>query len=351
MRTLHNEPLAPYTSLRVGGKAETLIIAENYEEAFQILKDTSDQLWLLGYGCNCLISDDGLPGTTLMLRGGAISVHENSVIADAGTWWDDVVLTAIEHGLWGLELLSGIPSSTGGAVFGNIAAYGAQVSDTLSWIDVYDRDSRQIQRMTASDIGFSYRSSSLQQQPRYVIMRVCFTLQDKPVQELRYESALQIASELHADLTTLQDRRIAILETRKRAGSLYDPNDQNPERTAGSFFKNPLVSRDQARDLAQYDETGKTLERLLEQNKIHGGSTERASAAHVLLAAGFQRGQQWHNVQLHPSHVLKIATLPGARANDVYTVVRTIQTTVQQKLAIELEPEVRFMGSFEPTEQ
>lgn len=346
MKTLLNEPLAPYTSLRVGGPAEKLIIAESREEMLDVLGTTEARPWLLGFGCNVLISDEGLPGATLMWRNGEIRVDGTSVIADAGTWWDDVVKTSIEHGLWGLELTSGIPSSTGGAVFGNIAAYGGQVSDTLKWVEVYNHATGQVERHDSSNFAFTYRESSLQAKPELVIIRAGFELKQSPLHELRYESALAIARERDLDPNTLVGRRDIVIETRRRAGSLYDPLDQTPERTAGSFFKNPLVSLEQAKELARFDESGKTLERILQQSLIHGGTTERASAAHVLLAAGFERGQRWDNVILHPSHILKIATLPGASAQEVYAVVQEIQDTVRQKLGIELVPEVRFLGDF-----
>lgn len=344
MKTLLNESLAPYTSLRVGGPAEKLIIVETRDEMIAALQASEQQPWLLGFGCNVLISDSGLPGTTILWRGGDISVDENWVVADAGVWWDDVVQAGIEHGLWGLELLSEIPSSTGGTVFGNIAAYGGQASDTLAWVELYDINTKEVSRHTATDFQFSYRQSSLQQEPHRVILRVGFELKNTPVHELRYESALAIAREKNLDINKLEDRRVTIVETRRRAGSLYDPNDEAPERTAGSFFKNPMVSLEQAKELAKFDETGKTLERILEQSRIHGGSTHRASAAHVLLAAGFHRGQRWNNVMLHPSHVLKVATLSGAKAQEVYDIVKEIQQTVKEKLGVELEPEVRYLG-------
>lgn len=346
MKTLSNESLAPYTSLRVGGSAEKLAIVETRDEMIEALKGCNDRPWLLGFGCNVLISDEGLPGTTILWRGGDISVDENQVVADAGVWWDDIVQAAIEHKLWGLELLSEIPSSTGGAVFGNIAAYGGQVSDTLTWIELYDMNTGEVSRYNATDFQFSYRQSSLQQEPHLIILRAGFELKNTPVHELRYESALTIAREGNLDIDTLEDRRAIIVETRRRAGSLYDPNDEVPERTAGSFFKNPMVGFEQAKELARFDESGKTLERILQQSLIHGGATERASAAHVLLAAGFERGQRWNNVMLHPSHVLKVATLPGASAQEVYDVVQEIKNTVQRQLGIDLVPEVRFLGDF-----
>lgn len=345
MKTLLDESLAPYTSLRVGGKAEKLVLVENRSEILDALHE-SERPWVLGFGCNVLVSDKGLPGTTLMWRGGEIIVEGSKVTADAGTWWDDVVKASIDHGLWGLELTSGIPSSTGGAIFGNIAAYGGQVSDTLQWVEVYDTRTGDVTRRTVSEFSFSYRASSLQQHDELIILRAGFELSSSPIHELRYESALGIAREKNLDPTNLEGRREIILETRRQAGSLYSPSDPSPERTAGSFFKNPLVSLEQAKELAKFDESGKTLERILLQSQIHGGTTERASAAHVLLAAGFERGQRWNNVILHPSHVLKIATLPGATAQDVYEVVEEIKETVRQRLNIELIPEVRFLGDF-----
>lgn len=345
--TQHGIQLKDYTSLKVGGAAETLYTPESYDEVLHLLNDHSNDIqWVLGYGSNVLISDSGLPGGTLMWHGGSIDIDGDTATVDAGVWWDDFVETTIEHGLWGVELMSGIPSSVGGAVFGNIAAYGQQVSDTLEWIEVYDRHTRKITKLTNSEITFGYRSSSLQQQRNLMIMRACFHLSQSPIQQLKYDSALIIAEEKNYDISTLAGRRLTIIETRRRAGSIYHPNDPNAERTAGSFFKNPLVSKELATELASYDETGKTIERIQNQSKIHGGSDQRVSAAYVLFAAGYQRGQTWDKVRLHPRHVLKVETLPGATAQEVFDVSTEIVHAVKHKLDIDLEPEVKFLGNF-----
>lgn len=348
MQTLAQEPLAPYTSLKCGGLAETLHLPLHREEVIELLAQTdpNDHVWLLGFGSNCLISDEGLPGTTILWCGGDIVQDGDTVIVDAGVWWDSLVKYAITNKLWGLELMSEIPSSVGGAVFGNIAAYGQQVSDTLLWIEVFDRNTGSTRILEKAAIDFAYRESSLQAQPHLIILQAAFKLSPEPLHDLKYESALAIAKELGADIKTLTGRRDAIVETRRRAGSIYHPDDSTAERTAGSFFKNPMVDLEKAKQLAAFDESGKTLERILAQNQIHGGSSHRASAAHVLLAAGFQRGQSWGTVRLHPKHVLKIETLPGATASEVYEVVREIVDTVQERLDITLTPEVRFLGKF-----
>ena len=98
--------------------------------------------------------------------------------------------------------------------------------------------------------------------------------------------------------------------------------------------------------LASFDESGKTLQRINQQNELHGGDPRRASAAHVLLAAGFRRGQTWENVRLHPDHVLKVETLDGASAQNVADVANEIMTTVKNNLDITIVPEVQFLGKF-----
>lgn len=344
MKTLQNESLAPYTSLHVGGPAEELVIVETREELIAALKGMQARPWLFGFGCNVLISDKGLPGKTLVWRTGKISIDDTQIIADAGAWWDDVVLAAVNGGLWGLEFMSEIPSSVGGAVFGNIAAYGQQVSDTLDWIEVFNFSSGDTELHGKNDFDFTYRWSSLQNSPDKIILRAAFQLAEEPLHELRYDSALAIKDELGLTTDTPEHCRSIIIETRNRAGSLYHPDDETAEHTAGSFFKNPMVSTELARKLAAYDETGKTLERIENQSRIHGGDSHRASAAHVLLAAGFERGQTWSHVRLHPKHVLKIETLEGATATEVHEVVQEIVSTVKEKLGIDLEPEVKFLG-------
>lgn len=347
MQTLTNTSLAPYTSLRVGGNAERLVLCESYEEALKALTSQQAPVTLFGFGSNSLISDNGIPGTTIIWRGGEIQRDGNSLIVDAGVWWDDFVQYAIVQNLWGVELTSEIPSSVGGAIFGNIAAYGQQVSDTLEWIELYNPETNAVEKKHKDDVHFAYRESSLQTGAQVFILRASFALSNTPLHELKYESALTTAHELGSDVTTLAGRREAIIETRRRAGSLYHPHDPEAERTAGSFFKNPLVSEHQAIELARFDESGKTLARIQEQSKIHGGSSQRASAAHVLLAAGFHRGQTWNRVRLHEKHVLKIETLPGATATEVRAVAQEIITTVKAKFDITITPEVRFIGTFD----
>lgn len=345
-----NVSLAAFTSFGCGGLAEQFIECASPADLQAALSGRTEQstpLWILGYGTNVLVSDHGLPGLTIISRGGKLNIEGTTLIADAGLWWDELVNASLAQKLWGLELMSGIPSSVGGAVVGNIAAYGQQVSDRLLWIEVFNAKSGLVEKITSSDINFAYRQSSLQTRPELVVLRAAFGLDTKPTTELIYSSALKVAEELQLNADTLSNRQQIILEARRRAGSLYDLSGPSKSQTAGSFFKNPRVDLNLVKQIASFDESGKTLLMLLEQNKIHGGQSERVSAAHVLLAAGFKRGQTWGKVRLHPDHILKIENIGGARAQEVYTVAQTIMATVKAKLGIALEPEVKFLGRFE----
>lgn len=347
MLVQQNIPLARYSSFHCGGNADHFARYNNSSELEGLIAETKlSPITILGYGTNVLISDGGLDGLTIIARGGELKLEGDTIVADAGVWWDDLVELAIKNNLWGIELMSGIPSSVGGAVMGNIAAYGQQTSDTLIWVDVIDSQTKALRRIDAKDCTYSYRYNSLQKQPNLVVLRAGFKLRENPAKRLEYGSALRVADELGLNPEALTDRRDIIMEARKRAGSLYNPDKASNTYTAGSFFKNPVVPAEVAKQVIQYDETGKPAELLLKQNKVHGGSDYRVSAAHVLLAAGFERGQSWGHVRLHPDHILKVENTGKASAQEIYNVGQILVNTVQEKLGVTLEPEVRFLGSF-----
>lgn len=350
MHVKHNAPLSEYTSLRVGGKADKLIVLEPEEHLENVLTElgNTSAVWVLGYGTNCLISNEGLRGTVVINQAGGIErTSDDTIRVDSGVSWDSLVVAAIEAGLWGMEFTSGIPGGVGAAVAGDIAAYGQKVADTFVEARVQDTTSGEITTWKPQDLRFGYRTSSLQEQQNRdkIVLSATFKLSKEPTGELEYASALKVAEELSLMPDTLTNRRKIILETRARAGSILYDTTIGPW-TAGSFFKNPLVNEDQVQAIIKHDESGISREQLLRQNQIHGGDHVRVSAAHVLLAAGFERGQSWGKVRLHPDHILKIENTGGATAQQIYDVVQEIITTVREKLSINLEPEVKIIGNF-----
>jgi UDP-N-acetylmuramate dehydrogenase len=347
MQAEHSYSLAPHTSFKVGGEASKAIIISEIIQFQKAVELYGEPDWILGYGSNSMISDKGLDGITFLIKGGDISIKDTTIIADAGVWWDDLVRFAIDHTLWGLECTSQIPGSVGAAVVGNIAAYGQAVSDTLLWAEIYDKSSGEIRKWQASELGFVYRASqTLQQNRNLIVLRAGFQLHTTNQKPLEYESALVHAREKDYDITTLDGVRQAIIAARTVAGSLWNYQDEHASKTAGSFFRNPLVDKGLAEKIMSFDETGTSLELLKKMNSVHSGESSRVSAAHVLLAAGFKRGQSWGNVRLHPQHVLKIENANNATAQEIYDVAQEIIQTVKNKLGVTIEPEVRFLGEF-----
>jgi len=346
MKMIKNELLANYTSFGVGGPADSLIFVESSEELISALENTSSEpITLIGYGSNCLISDRGIRGTVICTRGGAIDIADTMITVDAGVWWDDVVQAAIDNELWGIELMGEIPGSVGASAFINITAYGQAFGSVVSWIDVWDMNARELRRIPADELEWGYKESYFQQNPQLIIVRVQLSLSRTPTSDVRYQKALDVAAELDLDMHTLTGRRAVIHEARNRAGSLWHFND-NAIHTVGSFFRNPIVDLETAEHIIGFDETGKTKTEIRKMNQVHGGDTKRISAAHVMLASGFSRGQQWGKVKLNNQNLLKIEALPGATAQEIYDVATHIQQTAQQKLGVRLEPEASILGDF-----
>ncbi len=351
MQIKHDASLAAYTSFGTGGPAETFIRIQKRDEITEALLNSTQPIWFLGAGANVLISDKGLPGTTLHFENSELEVSKENgltiIVADAGVIWDELVKKSLTEKKWGLERTSGIPGTVGAAVVGNIAAYGQAVSDSLLWVDVMNTktNSLGVQRIPAEELGFSYRFSDFQtdRYKDFIIVSAAFVLSDAP-ENLEYASALKVSDEVHLVPNDLEQRRKIIMESRRRAGSLLENNKS--AKTAGSFFRNPNVTPEQAEKIMQFEEKSVNTKDIKSQNKIHGGSSSRVSAAHVLLAAGFKRGQTWGPVRLHPEHVLKIENTGGATSQQIYEVVQEIITTVKEKLGITLVPEVRILGEF-----
>lgn len=350
MQKVSHARLSNYTSFGTGGPAELLITLEKTTELARARLSSYAPFWFLGAGANVLISDEGLPGTTFRIQTSNLHFAEEEgfsiIIADAGVNWDTLVKKSIEHNKWGLERMSGIPGTVGAAVIGNIAAYGQAVSDSLLWVEVVDISQPQpvVKRLPAQVLGLTYRSSDFQKKKfkNYLIINAAFVLVDEPL-PLEYDSALKIAHKLKLNPDKLSERRKIIMEARRVAGSLLD---KSSHKTAGSFFRNPKVTAKQAEELIKFEEHHISSSKILQQNKLHGGSASRVSAAHVLLAAGFHRGQTWGPVRLHPEHILKIENTGGATSQAIYDVSQEIIQTVKKKLDITLTPEVRMLGKF-----
>jgi len=162
-RLTADAPLGPQTWFATGGPAEVLFRPADVDDlaTFLAALPTDVPVTVLGVGSNLLIRDGGIRGVVIRLLRGftAITVEANEVVAGAGAPDLNVALTAREHALAGLEFLSGIPGTIGGAVAMNAGAYGGELAEILISAEAVDRAGRR-HRATAADLGFSYRHSS-----------------------------------------------------------------------------------------------------------------------------------------------------------------------------------------------
>ena len=250
-------PLAPYTTLGLGGPAA--ILAEPADEAGLIAAvraadDRDEPVFVLGGGSNVVIADAGFPGTVIRVATRGMSLRAardvTAVTVAAGENWDDVVARCVAEGLAGLECLSGIPGLAGATPIQNVGAYGQEVADTITSVRAYDREDRRIAELPAAACGFGYRTSCFKRTPfaagsatgRFVVLAVTFRLTPGPQSgRIRYP---ELATELGVaagERVPLGEARSAVLKLRARKGMVLDAGDPDT-RSAGSFFTNPVLT-------------------------------------------------------------------------------------------------------------
>ena len=246
-----NVPLAPLTTLAVGGPAryfaEAVAEAE-VVEAVEFARSRGLPLFVLGGGSNLVIADAGFAGLVLRLgitgmSHSAASQGQVTFVAGAGYDWDTLVKESVQAGCAGLECLSGIPGTVGGTPVQNVGAYGQEVSQTVQEVLVFDLESREIKTLSNPECGFAYRSSAFNtaQRGRYVILRVSFALREGGNASVGYADLEQVFAGRSKE-PTLSEVREAVRNIRRRKAMLIVPGDED-SHSVGSFFKNPIVPR------------------------------------------------------------------------------------------------------------
>jgi UDP-N-acetylmuramate dehydrogenase len=348
-------PLAPFTSLGVGGEARYLATVTTEAQAMEALHFASSRslpLFVLGGGSNIVVSDSGFPGLVLRvgLRGiqGAGAAESGEVTAAAGENWDDFVGWCVDHGLAGVECMSGIPGTVGATPVQNVGAYGQETADTAVCVRALDRCTGKIIGIQAPDCRFGYRTSifNTTQQDRYLILHVRYALRVKGRPSLRHGDLEQhFASS--GGRPTLRQVREAVLAIRQRKGMVLIPEDPD-SRSVGSFFKNPVVSREvrqQAEDRARRSGI------LSAREAIPAFETREAAwkipAAFLIERAGFRKGSGNERVGISSKHALALVNRGGASARDILAFMGAIQARVELIFGIEIAPEAILVG-FDP---
>jgi UDP-N-acetylmuramate dehydrogenase len=347
---LENIPLAPLTTLKIGGPArffaEATSIAE-VQEAAAFARSRDLTLFILGGGSNLVIADAGWPGLALKVALQGIdqrSSHDEGgrVLFDAGAGesWDKLVSHAVMARCAGIECLSGIPGSVGGTPVQNVGAYGQEVSETIASVQVLDLRDNQVRELCPEACGFSYRSSifNTTESGRFIVLRVTYALVPGGNPRITYAD-LRRHFEGRETPPNLAETREAVRHIRARKGMLIVPGDPDCQ-SAGSFFKNPVLSEEQHEDL-----TRRAAARGLTVPSYPALETrKKVSAAWLVERSGFARGFGFGRVGISTRHALAIVNRGGATAAEVLALKEQIQHRVEEIWGVHLEPEPVMVG-------
>jgi UDP-N-acetylmuramate dehydrogenase len=346
MQIQQQVPLAPLTTFKVGGPARYFVSARSEADVRAAVAEARTRGWplfVLGGGSNLVISDAGWPGLVLKIAlSGIVERREGDRVlfeAAAGEDWDGFVAHTVVRNCAGIECLSGIPGTVGGTPVQNVGAYGQEVSDTITSVRVLEIATGETRELENADSGFAYRTSifNSKERERYIVLRVTFALTPGGVPCLQYADVKNyFAGRKHPP--TLAETREAVRAIRLGKAMLIVPGDDDC-RSAGSFFKNPVLTLDQFQQLQA--RTGPVPNFPVKDGIV------KIAAAWLLERAGFSKGMVRGPVGISRKHALAIVNRGGASATDIVSLKNEIQKRVFEEFGIHLQPEPVFVG-FEP---
>ena len=332
--------LSDYTSLRVGGPAKKFVDVSSEAEIIAAIEAAGDSpILIMGGGTNILVSDSGFAGTVIHISNNSLKSEVDAcsgatLTIGAGENWDEFVAMTIERGFAGLESLSGIPGTIGASPIQNIGAYGHEVAEYITRVRTYDRIAKGLKTFTNSECEFSYRNSHFKAHPgRYVVLDVQFQLRigemTAPIMYAELAAKLGIAV---GDKASVVATRTAVLELRGMKGMLLSKTDHD-SWSAGSFFTNPIVSKEIADALPADAPRWPT-----EDGKV------KTSAAWLIEHSGIHKGDEIGGARISTKHVLALSNSGSATASDIAALAKRARDHVQEKFGITLVAEVNLIG-------
>lgn len=340
LKIKYDKPLAALTTFHLRANAEAWVEVaslEDIRDALSVARGRGWQTTILGGGSN-VVPMPLVPGLVIhpVFRG----IHEAQsesgslvVVVGAAEALDDLVRYTVGKGLGGLENLAAIPGSVGGAVVQNAGAYGVEMAERIAWVRVYDPDIDDFRTLTPTECDFGYRTSIFKSKAgsRLIITEAAFVLPQvwQPV------TAYKGLSSLFADRdpASVTPAEVETAVRNLRAQKLPDPSQTG---SAGSFFKNPVVTKLKARELI-------TLHPNLVSYPLAGGRAKLA-AGWLIEAAGL-KGLSSGDAAVWPAHALILINRGRATGEDVLKLGREIAERVERRFGVVLEPEPIFLGA------
>jgi UDP-N-acetylmuramate dehydrogenase len=348
-----NAPLAPYSTLRVGGAARFLVKAKTEAEiiaGLQFARKQGCPAFILGGGSNIVVSGSGFPGLVLKIELSGIERLDRNgaeISVAAGEDWDGFVQYCTDRDLAGIECLSGIPGTVGGAPIQNVGAYGEEVSAAILKVRVLNRDTYAVSDLRNDQCGFAYRSSIFNtiDKERYVVLRVDFVLRPDGAPEIRYQDLQRHFTESR-QIPSIKEVREAVLQIRDAKGMIL--REEAPDsKSAGSFFKNPILAIEEATMLEERARERGLLSASEQIPRFPDASgQQKVPAAWLIERAGFHRGYVHGRAGISGRHTLALINRGGADTEEIIDLMRLIQGRVRTLFGIELQPEPVFIGFY-----
>jgi UDP-N-acetylmuramate dehydrogenase len=337
-----NIPLGPLTTLGVGGPARFLARIATREDLLAAVDFAHDEdlpIFVLGCGSNVLASDRGFPGVVLKMEIAEPPAFEDGPDAvtcrvAAGVDWDAFVLAVCARGLSGVECLAGVPGLVGGTPVQNVGAYGQEVAETIVAVRALDVEAMSFVSLSAAECGFGYRKSifNTTDRGRYIVTRVTFRFAKSRAVELKYA---ELQRRFDGRAPSPMDVYHAVRNIRHGKGMLLVAGDPDC-RSAGSFFKNPVVSE------AAFSALSKDFAEVPHWDA--GRGKVKLAAAWLVEQAGFHKGFAMGDAAISSKHTLALVNRCHATAAEIAALRDAIRQAVEERFAIMLEQEPVPLG-------
>jgi UDP-N-acetylmuramate dehydrogenase len=343
--------LADCTTLRLGGPARGFVRAESEEELIEAVwaaDGGGEPVLILGGGSNLVVADEGFAGTVIQVATQGIDRDpaDGLVTVAAGEDWDTVVAWTIDAGLAGLECLSGIPGRAGATPIQNVGAYGQEVAEVITQVQVYDRLTGQITIFPNDRCEFGYRTSVFKRDDarRHVVLSVTFRLAEQPLSmPVRYAELAGALGVQVGDQVASTRARSAVLKLRRGKGMVIDAADPDT-RSVGSFFVNPVLDRGA---LAAVEAAARA--RCGEGTRVPwfdaGEGLAKVPAAWLIERAGFGKGYSLGDgARISSKHTLALVNSGSATTAGLMALAREIRDGVRETFGVSLAPEPVLVG-------
>ncbi|MFJ3185916.1 UDP-N-acetylmuramate dehydrogenase [Streptomyces halstedii] len=348
MQELHDAPLAPLTTFRLGGPAARLLTATTDDEVIAAVREadrSGTPLLVIGGGSNLVIGDKGFDGTALRIATKGFALSGTTLELAAGEVWTDAVARTVEAGLAGIECLAGIPGSAGATPIQNVGAYGQEVSSVVTEVVAYDRHTGESVTLPSEACAFAYRHSRFKAEPdRYVVLRVRFALEDAGglSAPLRYPETARAMGVGQGDRVPLGEARATVLRLRAGKGMVLDPDDHDTW-SAGSFFTNPIL--DEEAYTAFLARAGARLGADVTPPAFPAGEGRvKTSAAWLIDKAGFTKGYGTGSARISTKHTLALTNRGDATTEDLLMLAREVVDGVREAFGVTLVNEPVTVG-------